>query len=214
MCFYTLFSGVAVGEEKASPSFRRTKKVIPWNIRRKTTRVITQSPIKWTLCPFNRSRTKFGGGPAADRTTTKLLTNGDQTFSEILQAIEQAKHHIHIQYYIYKPDKIGTKVRDALIKRQKMVLLYASFMMDSEVIRWEDGFTTYERSWNWNCWIWSYFSAWLLETVNYRNHRKIVIVDGEIGFTGGLNVGDEYLGRSKISRLAWQSFKSRRKSAI
>ena len=38
------------------------------------------------------------------------------------------------------------------------------------------------------------FSAWLLETVNYRNHRKIVIVDGEIGFTGGLNVGDEYLG--------------------
>lgn len=41
------------------------------------------------------------------------------------------------------------------------------------------------------------FSAWLLETVNYRNHRKIVIVDGEIGFTGGLNVGDEYLGRSK-----------------
>ena len=41
------------------------------------------------------------------------------------------------------------------------------------------------------------FSAWLLETVNYRNHRKIIIVDGKIGFTGGLNVGDEYLGRSK-----------------
>ena len=39
-------------------------------------------------------------------------------------------------------------------------------------------------------------SPWPLETVNYRNHRKIVIVDGEIGFTGGLNVGDEYLGRS------------------
>ncbi|MGQ0441720.1 hypothetical protein ACT4UT_38905, partial [Bacillus sp. B-TM1] len=38
---------------------------------------------------------KFGGGPAADRTTTKLLTNGDQTFSEILQAIEQAKHQIY-----------------------------------------------------------------------------------------------------------------------
>lgn len=76
---------------------------------------------------------KFGGGPAADKTTTKLLTNGDQTFSEILQAIEQAKHHIHIQYYIYKSDEIGTKVRDALIKKQKTVLLYASFMMDSEV---------------------------------------------------------------------------------
>lgn len=43
----------------------------------------------------------------------------------------------------------------------------------------------------------SILSPWLLETVNYRNHRKIVIVDGVIGFTGGLNVGDEYLGRSK-----------------
>ena len=62
---------------------------------------------------------KFGGGPAADKTTTKLLTNGDQTFSEILRAIEQAKHHIHIQYYIYKSDEIGTKVRDALIQKAK-----------------------------------------------------------------------------------------------
>lgn len=43
----------------------------------------------------------------------------------------------------------------------------------------------------------SILSPWLLETVNYRNHRKIVIVDGAIGFTGGLNVGDEYLGRSE-----------------
>ena len=62
---------------------------------------------------------KFGGGPAADRTTTKLLTNGDQTFSEILQAIEQAKHHIHIQYYIYKSDEIGTKVREKKKKKAK-----------------------------------------------------------------------------------------------
>lgn len=61
---------------------------------------------------------KFGGGPVADATTTKLLTNGEQTFPEILQAIEHAKHHIHIQYYIYRADEIGTQIRDALIKKQ------------------------------------------------------------------------------------------------
>ncbi|PGK81806.1 cardiolipin synthase [Bacillus thuringiensis] len=141
---------------------------------------------------------KFGGGPAADKTTTKLLTNGDQTFPEILRAIEQAKHHIHIQYYIYKSDEIGTKVRDALIQKAKdgVIVRFLYDGLGSNTLRRrflqpmkEAGIEIVEFD--------PIFSAWLLETVNYRNHRKIVIVDGEIGFTGGLNVGDEYLGRSK-----------------
>lgn len=141
---------------------------------------------------------KFGGGPAADRTTTKLLTNGDQTFSEILNAIENAKHHIHIQYYIYKSDEIGTKVRDALIQKAKdgVIVRFLYDGLGSNTLRRrflqpmkKAGIEIVEFD--------PIFSAWLLETVNYRNHRKIVIVDGEIGFTGGLNVGDEYLGRSK-----------------
>lgn len=141
---------------------------------------------------------KFGGGPVANETTTKLLTNGDETFTEIIQAIENATHHIHIQYYIYRSDEIGTEIRDALIKKAKSGViirflydglgsnkLRKSFIQpmkeaEIEVIEFD-----------------SILSPWLLETVNYRNHRKIVIVDGKIGFTGGLNVGDEYLGRSK-----------------
>ncbi len=115
-----------------------------------------------------------------------------------MQAIEQAKHHIHIQYYIYKSDEIGTKVRDALINKAKAGVI-VRFLYDglgSNTLRRrflkpmkEAGIEIVEFD--------PIFSAWLLETVNYRNHRKIVIVDGEIGFTGGLNVGDEYLGRSK-----------------
>ncbi|MEH7282254.1 PLDc N-terminal domain-containing protein, partial [Bacillus toyonensis] len=141
---------------------------------------------------------KFGGGPVANNTTTKLLTNGDQTFTNIIQAIENATHHIHIQYFIYRADEIGTKIRDALIKKAKSGII-VRFLYDGigsnslrnhflqpmkdvgiEVVAFDP-----------------ILSSWPLETVNYRNHRKIVIVDGEIGFTGGLNVGDEYLGRSK-----------------
>jgi cardiolipin synthase len=138
---------------------------------------------------------KFGGGPVANNTTTKLLTNGDQTFTSIIQAIESATHHIHIQYFIYRADEIGTKIRDALIKKAKsgviVRFLYDGFGSNSlrnrflqpmkdvgiEVVAFD-----------------SILSSWPLETINYR---KIVIVDGEIGFTGGLNVGDEYLSRSK-----------------
>lgn len=141
---------------------------------------------------------KFGGGPVANETTTKLLTNGNETFTEILQAIENATHHIHIQYYIYRSDEIGTTIRDALIRKAKSGVI-VRFLYDglgSSKLRRrflqpmkEAGIEVVEFD--------SILSPWLLETVNYRNHRKIVIVDGTIGFTGGLNVGDEYLGRSK-----------------
>ncbi|MDM5153428.1 cardiolipin synthase [Bacillus sp. DX1.1] len=141
---------------------------------------------------------KFGGGPVANETATTLLTNGEETFTEIIQAIESAQHHIHIQYYIYRSDDIGTKIRDALIKKAKSGVI-VRFLFDglgSNTLRnrflrpmKEAGIEIIEFD--------SILSPWLLETVNYRNHRKIVIVDGVIGFTGGLNVGDEYLGRSK-----------------
>ncbi|MBC6973813.1 cardiolipin synthase [Bacillus sp. Xin] len=141
---------------------------------------------------------KFGGGPVADETTTKLLTNGEETFTEIIQAIENAQHHIHIQYYIYRSDEIGTRIRDALIEKAKSGVI-VRFLYDglgSNTLRnrflqpmKEAGIEIVEFD--------PILSPWLLETVNYRNHRKIVIVDGVIGFTGGLNVGDEYLGRSK-----------------
>ncbi|EJR54525.1 cardiolipin synthase 1 [Bacillus cereus VD107] len=141
---------------------------------------------------------KIGGGPVADGTTTKILTNGDETFTEILQAIENATHHIHIQYYIYRPDEIGTKIRDALIRKAKSGII-VRFLYDglgSNTLRRrflqpmkDAGIEVIEFD--------SIISPWLSETINYRNHRKIVIVDGTMGFTGGLNVGDEYLGLSK-----------------
>jgi len=141
---------------------------------------------------------KFGGGPAANETTTKLLTNGEETFTEIIKAIENAQHHIHIQYYIYRSDEIGKKLRSILIQKAQagviVRFLYdglGSYSLRKHFLQpmKEAGVEVLEFD--------SILSPWLLETVNYRNHRKIVIVDGKFGFTGGLNVGDEYLGRSK-----------------
>lgn len=156
------------------------------------------SPLNERSTHLTQVIQKFGGGPVAHKTTTKLLTNGDETFTEIIQAIENATHHIHIQYYIYRSDEIGTKIRDALIRKAKSGVI-VRFLYDglgSNKLRRsflqpmkEAGIEVVEFD--------SILSPWLLETVNYRNHRKIVIVDGSIGFTGGLNVGDEYLGRSK-----------------
>ncbi|MEH6890722.1 cardiolipin synthase [Bacillus sp. JJ864] len=141
---------------------------------------------------------KFGGGPIADETRAKLLTNGEETFTEILSSIHEAKHHIHIQYYIYRADEIGTKIRDALIEKAKEGVIVrflfddlGSYPLRSSFLQpmKDAGIEVVEFD--------PVLSPWLIETVNYRNHRKSIIIDGKIGFTGGLNVGDEYLGRSK-----------------
>jgi len=127
-----------------------------------------------------------------------ILTNGDETFSKILYALESAEHHIHLEYYIIRDDKIGTEIKNVLIRKAKagvqVRLIYdsvgcwklsAKYLHDLRLAGVE---------------LYPFFPVALpilSRELNYRNHRKIIVVDGKIGFVGGLNIGDEYLSRSK-----------------
>nr|WP_188389502.1 cardiolipin synthase [Priestia taiwanensis] len=141
---------------------------------------------------------KVGGGTLFFQTNTSLLTNGEETFSSILDAIKEAKHHIHIQYYIYRSDEIGKQLQEALMEKARegvtVRFLYDGFGSNGLKNRFIEEM---EQEGIEVCAFDPIISPWLIRTVNYRNHRKIVIIDGKVGFTGGLNVGDEYLGRSK-----------------
>ena len=119
MCYYTLFSAQPLEKKKHLHRSEEQRKLFREILEGRRLELLLTVPLNERSIHLTEVIQKFGGGPAADKTTTKLLTNGDQTFSEILRAIEQAKHHIHIQYYIYKSDEIGTKVRDALIQKAK-----------------------------------------------------------------------------------------------
>ncbi len=122
-----------------------------------------------------------------------VLTNGDETFPAILDAIRHAEHHIHIQFYIFRTDDISTQIRDALIERAQ-ANVHVRFLYDglgsSGLSRsflaplLKAGVEVHAFD--------SIVSPWLTRTANLRNHRKIVVVDGHTGFTGGLNVGEEY----------------------
>lgn len=125
-----------------------------------------------------------------------LLTDGDETFSAIKRAIKQAKHHIHIQYYIYKSDKLGTELRDLLIQKARegveVRFLYDGFGSK----KLNTAFLTPMKQAGIEFYAYDpIFSIWISRTANLRNHRKIIVIDGQIGFTGGLNVGNEYLGK-------------------
>lgn len=136
------------------------------------------------------------GSRATVDNQVQLLIDARRTFDEIESAISAARSSIHLEYYIWQPDRLGTEIRDKLIRKAregvKVRFLYDAVgsgrlthkflkpMRDAgiQVATFVPGQSLRER--------WS---------INLRSHRKIVIVDGMIGFTGGMNVGDEYLGQ-------------------
>jgi cardiolipin synthase A/B len=123
----------------------------------------------------------------------KVLRNGQETFPEIFRAIEQAKHHIHLEYYIVEDDTIGNYLRELLIQKAHEGV-EVRFIYD-DVGSWELK-RKFLRSMSdagvkVDCFMRVRFPK-LTSKVNYRNHRKILVVDGEIAFVGGLNFADRY----------------------
>jgi len=138
----------------------------------------------------------LGNSPISFATQTQVLTNGEETFSEILNALKEATHHIHLEYYIVRHDKIGQEIKEILIEKAKegvkvrflydgvgswqLAKKYISELLQAGVEMIPFGPVRL---------------PFLSSKVNFRNHRKIIVIDGSIGFVGGLNIGDEYLGR-------------------
>lgn len=140
---------------------------------------------------------KNAKAPFAIRNDIKVLTNGISKFNALMEAIEHAKHHIHLEYFIIKNDHIGNEIRRLLISKAqqgvKVRLIYDA------VGSWQLSNYYIESLKKAGIECHAFFPVafpLLSRDLNYRNHRKICVVDGEIGFVGGLNIGDEYLGMS------------------
>ena len=125
----------------------------------------------------------------------QLYTDGQEKFAALLADIDQAEHHIHLQYYIYRDDELGRKVRQHLtaaaqrgVEVRVLLDAWGSIQVNKtffEELRAAGGQVIL---------FFPLFLPYLNPRSNYRNHRKIVVIDGKIGYTGGFNVGDEYLG--------------------
>jgi cardiolipin synthase len=141
---------------------------------------------------------KLGNSPISFATASKVLTNGDETFSHIIEHLKKATHHIHMEYYIVRHDEIGEEIKEVLVEKAKQGVK-VRFLYDS-VGSWklskkyvsdliEGGVEMVEFG--------PVRLPFLNSKFNFRNHRKIIVIDGSVGFVGGLNIGDEYLGRDK-----------------
>ncbi|MFV0268294.1 MAG: phospholipase D-like domain-containing protein, partial [Draconibacterium sp.] len=118
---------------------------------------------------------------------TKILVNGENTFEALFEAIESAKHHIHLEYYIFANDVIGTRFKELLLKKSAEGVEVRIIVDD--VGSWELPRKFYRELRQNGIEIYPFLEVRfprLTSKVNYRNHRKIVVIDGKTGFIGGV----------------------------
>ncbi|MBY0121015.1 cardiolipin synthase [Bacillus sp. S/N-304-OC-R1] len=140
----------------------------------------------------------LGNSPISFATQTKVLTNGEETFQQIIDALQEATHHIHLEYYIVRHDDIGQEIKNILIQKAKEGVK-VRFLYDA-VGSWQLSkkyITELKQSGVEMIPFGPVRLPFLNSKINFRNHRKIIVIDGSVGFVGGLNIGDEYLGRVK-----------------
>lgn len=142
----------------------------------------------------------LGAGQAVltDNNDVRIYTDGKEKFRALIDEMKQARCYIHIQYYIIRNDELWKKIEPVLTQKVREGV-EVRILFDSMGCR-----SMRNRDWNRleraGIQVAEFFPALLGQLqfrVNYRNHRKIVVIDGRIGFVGGFNVGREYLGYNK-----------------
>ncbi len=148
-----------------------------------------------------------GMGRLARRLEAYPLTSGNQlkvyyegrpAFDDMFAAIRAADHHIHLEFFIFQYDELGRQCLDLLAEKAKqgveVRLLYDA--MGSRKLGWWR-LRKFHQAGGKSA---AFLPLSILRRriqVNMRNHRKILVVDGKVAFTGGLNIGDEYLGKNR-----------------
>lgn len=128
----------------------------------------------------------------------QIFNDGEAKFNALIEDMEQAKDHIHVQYYIFRLDSLGQRIHDVLIRKAKqgvkVRLLFDD--MGSRGVRKKHFKELVDLGGEVEAFFPSVMPL-INPRLNYRNHRKIVVIDGRIGYIGGFNVGDEYLGLNR-----------------
>jgi cardiolipin synthase len=141
---------------------------------------------------------KLGARPMVSGNAVTVYHDGASAYEAMIEAIASARHHIHMEFFIVRADDSGCRFMNALAERAKAGV-EVRFLYDAL------------GSWSLNPRVLNILRKTGGQAlpflklqnplrrriqVNLRNHRKLLVVDGRVGFTGGLNLGDEYLGKS------------------
>ncbi len=156
-----------------------------------------------SLVALGENVTGLVGRPRAAE--LELFVEGAAAYASLAEAIEGAKHHVHLEYYIWDADRTGARFRDLLARRARegvevRVLLDAFGTSKTSDAFWEPLRTAGGRVESFNPLRITRFRPRL---VNFRTHRKIAVIDGKVAFTGGMNVADCHTSEV-VGDAAWR----------
>lgn len=149
------------------------------------------TPVAVELAKLGQAAT--GLAPTTAR-EVRLLVDGGATYDALLAAVAGAQQHVHLEYYIYAADRTGTMLRDALVERARAgvkVRLLLDAVGSGNARR--SFFAPLLEAGGELCWFhpMRFGRVWQRPWLNMRTHRKIVVVDGRVAFTGGINITDD-----------------------
>ncbi|ARB77913.1 cardiolipin synthase [Staphylococcus lugdunensis] len=128
-----------------------------------------------------------------------VFTDGHELFDQVIEDIYNAKHYIHLEYYTFELDGLGKRILDALETKLKegleVKLLY------DDVGSKKVGLSKFKQFKALGGEVEAFFASkfpLINFRMNNRNHRKIIVIDGQKGYIGGFNIGDDYLGLGKL----------------
>lgn len=134
------------------------------------------------------------GLPPSTAQRVDLLVDGAATYDALLEAVAAATDHIHLEYYIYTPDRSGAALRDALLERARAGVT-VRLLLDAVGSSKMPGkfFAELLAAGGELAWFhpMRFGRVWERPWLNLRTHRKIVVIDGRIGFAGGINITDD-----------------------
>ncbi|MEN4052543.1 MULTISPECIES: cardiolipin synthase [Sulfurimonas] len=177
---------------------KEAEKLVSNKLHKIVTHLQSYRPAKESLGFLEKASQKLAKMPYLHANDVELLIDGEVTFQSILQGIEKAKSYILLEFYIVRDDTLGVQIQEALVTKAKegvnIYFLYdeiGSYQLSDEYIETMRRIGIEVYTFNTQKGIKNRFQ------INFRNHRKIVVVDGESAWTGGHNIGDEYLSKSK-----------------
>ena len=128
----------------------------------------------------------------------KIFTSGEDKFKHYLQDLEIAQEYIHIQYYIFEDDKLGNRVKEVLLRCARRGIQIR--ILYDDVGCWSVKKRFFKEMQDAGIAVRPFLEITfpqLASRINYRNHRKITVIDGKVGFIGGINISDEYINKKE-----------------
>lgn len=132
--------------------------------------------------------------PLSTQNQVKVYSSGKEKFEDLIEELEKATSHIHMEYYIFSADDIGNKIKDILIRKAKEGLEVR--VIYDDVGCWNTKNRFFQRMIDAGIQVHSFLKVRFpsfTSKINYRNHRKIVMIDGRVGFIGGMNIAQRYI---------------------